>query len=85
MARTWGSRDAWRMNSSTELENDSSGCVHQHVALANDREQVDRLVEVGAGETVLGDRHPRLVLQLRRSRRVHRPQPAQVERHVSSS
>ncbi len=41
MASTFGSRDAWRMNSSTERGERVVGVVDEHVAVGDRREDVD--------------------------------------------
>ena len=70
MASTFGSTDAWRMNSSTEVTNDVVGVVHQHVALRELTEEVDGLVVVVV-RRALGDRHPVRVLELGPVEAVH--------------
>ena len=79
MASTFGSADAWRMNSSTEVENELVRVVHEHVALAQHREEVDRRSSSSAIEPVLGDRQTTRVLEVGPVEAVHRPEPAEVE------
>src|SRR5438552_7438614 len=46
------------------------GMVHQHVSVAEHREQVHRLL-VGTRQAGCGDRHPRVVLEDRKSTRLN--------------
>ena len=67
------------MNSSTEVRERVVGVVDEHVAVGDHGEEVDRLV-VRADEAGLGDRRPRLVLEVGPVEVLQRPQAAEVER-----
>ena len=79
MVRTRGSSDAWRDELLDRRGEALVGVVHEHVALAQHRE--DALVVLGGhGQAGLRDRRPRLVLQVGAVEVVHEEQPGQVER-----